>query len=327
MTICTHPTAAAYCLQAAMALVVTASLHGIASAEEGGSGHYTPGSMASFIDIVPAKETFVARFNYLNYDGSFSKQLPFAGLVVAEAEAKSSAYGLTLVWRPPIEIGPGWSYAMSATIPYVTLEVSGNVQSGAGAATGPRSERTTGLGDVVLIPLMLNYIFDPDFSTNFRVTAYAPTGSYELGRLANTGKNFWTIEPTLALMYFGQQNGIEASLFTGISFNRENPDTQYKSGTSLHFDGTLAQHFPFAGGLTGVGLSGFYYEQISGDSGAGATFGDFKSRTMGLGLAASYVAKLGGNDTVTELKWMRESNTRNRLEGDYLWFKFLYKFY
>ena len=95
------------------------------------------------------------------------------------------------------------------------------------------------------------------------LAGYAPTGDYEVGRLANTGKNFWTIEPTLGLMYFGQKNGIEASVFFGADFNTENPDTDYKSGTQLHVDGTLAQHFPLFGGLAGVGVNGFWYEQVT----------------------------------------------------------------
>jgi hypothetical protein len=77
---------------------------------------------------------------------------------------------------------------------------------------------------------MLNYKVARDFNVNFRVGVYAPTGNYQVGRLANTGKNFWTAEPTLGLMYFGQKNGFEASLFTGCDFNSENQDTNYRSG-------------------------------------------------------------------------------------------------
>ena len=85
---------------------------------------------------------------------------------------------------------------------------------------------------IVLMPLMLNYNVNPDFNVNVRLGFYAPTGNYEVGRLANTGKNFWTIEPVLGLMYFGQKNGIEASAFVGADFNTENEDTNYKSGSS-----------------------------------------------------------------------------------------------
>ena len=97
---------------------------------------------------------------------------------------------------------------MSATLPYVWMDVSADVS--AKGITAQRSSQVNGLGDVVLMPLMLNQNLSPDFNINYRVAFYAPTGSYEVGRLANPGKNFWTVEPTVGFMYFGQTNGIEA---------------------------------------------------------------------------------------------------------------------
>ena len=174
---------------------------------------------------------------------------------------------------------------------------------------------------------MLNYNFDLDFNVEFRLTAYAPTGDYEVGRLANTGKNFWTVEPTLGLRYLGQKNGREASLFVGADFNEENSGTNYKSGTQFHLDGTLAQHFPAFGGLAGVGVSAYYYKQVTGDTGDGATLGDFEGKTVGVGPVASYAGKLGGHDIVAELKWLHETDTEKRLEGEFVWLKVVYKFY
>ena len=302
-----------------------------AFAEEGGSGHYLPGSMASFIDGVPPKETLLTRLNVLNYDGSVggNVRVPIGGLTTLGADAKSWGYGLTMLWRPPIDLGEKWSYAMSTTIPVITMDVSANVRvtaPGGGQITVKRSDSQSGLGDIVLIPLMLNYNVDADFNVNFRVAAYAPTGDYEVGRLANTGKNFWTAEPTLALMYLGQKNGREASLFIGADFNEENSDTHYKSGTQFHLDGTLAQHFPALGGLAGVGVSAYYYKQVTGDGGSGATLGDFEGKTVGVGPVVSYSRKLGRHDTVAELKWLHETDTEKRLEGDIVWFKVVYKF-
>lgn len=300
-------------------------------AEEGGSGHYLPGSMSSFADTVPPGETFLARLNAIYYDGSFSKDLkmPFAGLRAGAVDANSFASGLTLLWRPSLDLGENWSFAMSATIPWVWMDVSATIDAtlpGGTPVSLHRSDSVDGLGDIVIQPVMLNYKFTNDFSANFRIGAYAPTGDYEVGRLANPGKNYWTIEPTLALMYFGQKNGFEASLFTGISFNTENDDTNYKTGNQFHMDGTLAQHFPLAGGLVGLGVNGFWYEQVTGDSGAGANFGDFKGSTAGLGPVISYATKIGGHDLVAELKWLHEMDTSKRLEGDYIWFKLIYKF-
>ncbi len=101
-------------------------------AEEGGSGHYMPGSMASFIDGVPTEPTFITRLNYLHYDGSVNanRNIPIAGMSVLDANAKSDAYGLTMLWAPDWDMGEKWSYAMSATIPWVSIQVeAGGVTS------------------------------------------------------------------------------------------------------------------------------------------------------------------------------------------------------
>ncbi len=304
-----------------------------ARAEEGGSGHYLPGSMSSFMDAVPPAETFIARFNFVYYEGSYGgNPIPFARLIGTNVNAESYAGGLTLLWRPPLDLGEKWSFALSTTIPYVWLDVTADASAevpsikGTIPPTVKRSDSVNGIGDIVLMPLMLNYKFTPDFSINFRVAAYAPTGSYELGRLANTGKNFWTIEPTVGFMYFGQKNGFEASIFTGYDFNSENEDTDYQSGDQFHVDGTIAQHFPLAGGLVGVGVNGYWYEQVTADSGDGAAFGAFKGSTAGLGPVLSYVRKIGKVDVLAEVKWLHEMETRKRLEGDYIWAKVIFKF-
>jgi hypothetical protein len=40
---------------------------------------------------------------------------------------------------------------------------------------------------------------------------------------------------------------------------------------------------------------GFYYEQISGDSGSDALLGDFEGRTLGVGPVVSYVRQIGSH--------------------------------
>lgn len=293
-------------------------------AEEGGSGHYFPGSMASFVDGVPVGEAVILRYNLVHYAGSTeaNRSIPVGGSTALGLDASSWAHGLTALWRPPVEFADGWSYAASMTVPYIFMDVS------ASAATGPLAlnldEQVDGLGDLVLMPVMLNYHINADWNANARLGIYAPTGDYEVGRLANTGKNFWTIEPTIAAMYFGQSNGIEASLFFGMDFNTENPDTNYRSGTSLHLDGTFAQHFPLLNGLAGVGVSAFTYHQITGDSGDGAIFGDFKARTNGVGPAISFVSP-GSGSIIAELKWLHEFDVKNRLEGDTVFLKVVFK--
>jgi hypothetical protein len=161
----------------------------------------------------------------------------------------------------------------------------------------------------------------PDLKLDARLSVFAPTGEYDAGKLANTGKNYWTFEPGIMASWLSSKFGTEVSLYSGIAFNTRNEDTDYQSGTSLHFDGTLAQHLPLLGGLAGIGVTGFYYEQIEGDSGAGAVLGSFKAKTTGIGPVISYVREIRSTQLLAELKWMREGNVENRLEGDYVWLK------
>jgi hypothetical protein len=312
-----------------IALTISLHLPLLAMAEEGGSGHYMPGSMSSFIDGVPGDQTFIVRLNYLHYDGStdINRQIPIAGMTTLGAEAVSDAYGLTALWAPDWNFSDTWSYAMSATIPWVEMDVEADVSSSLrDSTTVSLSDQESGFGDIILMPLMLNQKINKNLNANYRLAIYAPTGEYEVGQLANTGKNFWTVEPTAAIMYLGQENGIEASLFFGMDFNTENNDTDYKSGIQAHLDGTLAQHFPLWKGIAGAGLNGFWYQQISDDSGDGANLGAFRAQAHGVGPVLSYTHKALGKDIIAELKWLYEFDNVDRLEGNTIFFKILAKF-
>ena len=92
-----------------------------------------------------------------------------------------------------------------------------------------------------------------------------------------------------------------------MDFNTENHETDYQSGTQFHLDVTIAEHLPLLGGLFGIGANGFYYQQISGDSGSGATLGDFKGRMVGIGPVLSSVTKIWGKDLAAERSSFRKS--------------------
>ena len=79
------------------------------TAEEGGSGHYFPGSMASFVDAVPPEPTFIARINLLTYNGDIEidRAIPIAGMTAFDVDAKSEGLGLTLLWAPDWKVGNG----------------------------------------------------------------------------------------------------------------------------------------------------------------------------------------------------------------------------
>jgi len=298
-----------------------------AHAEEGGSGHYMPGGAASFIDVLPGKPGLgIANFfNY--YDGSASgtKQMPWGGLIAGSLDATCNSDTVVVLYETPLKL-LGGEYAVGVAIPYVWLEVKGDVR-----ITGPagntitrnRTERTNGIGDILLYPFMISWTaLNRDLKYNVWLGIYAPTGDYDKGNLANVGKNYWTFEPTVSVSYISSKIGLEVTAFAGLDFNTENEDTDYQSGTQFHLDVTVAQHLPLFGGTIGVGANFFYYQQLEGDSGSGASlFGDFKGRTIGIGPVLSYITKVWGKDLAAELKWLPEIDVGNRLEGDSIWFK------
>lgn len=140
-------------------LTIALYLPSLAVAEEGGSGHYMPGSMSSFIDGVPGDSTFILRLNYLHYDGSadVNRQIPISGMTTLGAEAVSDVYGLTALWAPGWKFSDSWTYAMSMTVPWVEMDVEADVSTSLyDSATVRRSDKASGFGDIILMPIMFN---------------------------------------------------------------------------------------------------------------------------------------------------------------------------
>jgi hypothetical protein len=194
-----------------------------------------------------------------------------------------------------------------------------------------RSDSDNGIGDIEFWPLMLGWAKN-DFKYDVRCGIYAPSGAYDSSKLANTGLGYWTIEPEVTFSYMSAKSpwsskiGTEVSLYSGVDFNTENNDTNYTSGTSLHFDLTVAQHLPLWGGFAGIGANAFYYDQITGDSGSGARLGDFKGMTTGVGPVLSYIHPVCDSQLLAELKWLPELDVDKRMKGDYIWFKLGFAF-
>ncbi len=290
-------------------------------AEEGGSGHYTPGATASFFDTLPGKPGLALAnfFNYYDASAGITRQLPFAGSLTANIDATCYADILMAIYQTPLKL-LGGSYAVATAIPYVWLEIKGNVSRG--GRTISLRDSANGIGDIVVYPFMLGWVgLNGDLKYDARLGIYTPTGDYEKGKLANLGKNYWTFEPAVSLSYISSKIGLEVSAFAGMDFNTKNNETEYQTGSQFHLDFTVAEHLPLLGGVVGVGANGFYYQQITGDSGSGAKLGDFKGRTLGIGPVVSYMTKIWGKDLVAEAKWLPEIDVEKRLKGNYVWFK------
>ena len=125
------------------------------------------------------------------------------------------------------------------------------------------------------------------------------------------------------MTYLDSEKGREFSFDFGFIYNTENPDTDYQTGKEIHLDYMLNQYFSetFA-----VGLHGFYLKQITGDSGNGATLGDFKAEAAGIGPALLWTPKIHGKDVPIIVKWLHEFHAENRLKGDHVFASFVLTF-
>jgi len=140
----------------------------------------------------------------------------------------------------------------------------------------------------------------------------APTGAYDVSRLANISTHHWAIDAGGGYTYLDAKKGREFSVVAGLTYNFENPDTDYRNGVDGHIDWAASQFFSER---LHAGLAGYFYHQLGGDSGAPAALGDFKSRTNGIGPQVGYFFPVGSGKGYVNLKGYWEFDARNRPEG------------
>ena len=153
---------------------------------------------------------------------------------------------------------------------------------------------------------------------NFMVYTMAgvPVGAYDKNRLANLGIGHWSLDGGGGYTYLDQKSGREFSAVLGFTKNFENHDTNYQSGVDGHLDWAASQ---FLSEQVHVGLVGYVYKQLTGDSGSGAQLGDFKSRVAAVGPQAGYFFKVGDRQWYVNLKGYFEFDAKNRPEGWNVW--------
>ena len=175
-------------------MTLAAMFCGFACAEEGGSGHYQPGTTASFIDMLPDRgtSTFVYANAFLYYNGSAgaSRDLQLGGRVAANI--KSTVYADTSIffYQAPWTL-LGGQYGAALAVPYVWMDVKANLLLSIKHFTLGREARGTdnGFGDIKLLPLMFGWS-KGDLKWQGTFGIYAPTGNFTKGALANVGQNY-----------------------------------------------------------------------------------------------------------------------------------------
>jgi len=281
-----------------------------AKAAEGAAGFYLLGSTTTNAGILPPPGTYLIDYNYY-YSGSTNFTLDIAGLTVSGGIDANAYYNIAApLWVAPGKVlGGNIGFLMLVPIGWKVVEAGLAVPAlGAGAAL---QDEETNFGDIVPGFMLGWHHGNWHFKTHTLVNV--PTGFWERGNLANTGFNRWAIDNAAAFTWLDPKIGLELSAAAGFTYNWENPATDYKTGTEFHVEYAAVQNFSkrFA-----LGINGFYYDQVTGDSGPGANLGSFKGRVAAIGPVMNLNFQLGKIPVSTSLKYFREFDVKNRLEGD-----------
>jgi hypothetical protein len=309
-------------LLASAMLSVLVALPRAVDAGEGGTSHVLPGANATLADLPPTAPGWFFKPMFLSYRGDATVGIPTAAGIVTNADAKVETLILGGGHTFETTVFGGAHFSVAAFLPHSWMDISADSEALGGIAI---NSQVSGFGDLTVVPVMLAWKSD-DWQYNFLMPVYAPTGSYELGRLGNPGLNYWTFDPIVGVAYNNAKSGLNAAINFGLAMNTRNSDTDYHSGNVLHVDASVQQIVSLRSGFLNIGLEAWYFEQVTSDSGAGARLGDFKGRTAGIGPVLGYIQPIGQDKLVLEVKWLPELDTRNRLQGDVVWLKMVYAF-
>jgi hypothetical protein len=284
-------------------------------AAEFGTGVYMLGYQSSMAGYLP-EPGFYLRNDFYVYQGS-AQILPFSGRVEVDLRSRTitdlvagtyvtplkifgANYALGVIWSSVTNTFLKGSLAVDTRFPLLNRFLS-------------RSEEGsyTGVSDLVITPVNLGWHLG-----NFHIMTffnfYAPVGSYNAERRLNTGLNRWALEPNVAVTWLQPKRGQEVSISMGWTFNVQNPATRYTTGQEFHLEYFLGQHLPC--GFT-LGLAGYIYNQMTADTGSGATLGAFHGQTIALGPCLTFNGKIAGHSIGLGTRYYNELKVKNRFDG------------
>ena len=285
-----------------------------ADAAEGALGRPIAGTLVTpNAGVVPSEPIWIANLGQIWLDGSIDgdQQVPIAGRTSVGLDAKVAITLATAlkVW----DTGPGpWNFATGATVSYVGTEVTATLAAESTSVSS--SQSATGLFDLYFTPIVAGYHFSANEHLAFSFNVWAPTGSYDPRRLANTGLNTWTFIPQVAYTRLWPNSGWEFDAVSGVQFYTRNNDTDYQNAPLLTLDLMELRHF--AGGWS-AGLVVGTVQQLGKDSGPLAEgLNGFVGRDWAAGPIATYDTRLSGKTPMSlSLRWVPTIYSKNRLDS------------
>jgi hypothetical protein len=283
-----------------------------AFAVEGGLGRPISGmSIAPFAGVIPPEPGLAVLTGDTYYSGSIgaSRTVPIAGLLVANVDMKASFTPIAFlyIWPTPTK---EWNFASVVSFPLAWLEVTANLS---GPLPVRKTESTFGLFDLAFTPIIASHHFSQTDHLAFSFTFWAPTGSFEKGRLVNLSQNTWTFIPGVAYTKIIPEDNIELTGIWQMEFDTEDHATHYQNGILSDLEVLAIKRFK--NGL-GIGFVESWIQQVNDDGGAPAALNGFAGRAFGIGPIVTYSTKLGKSHLDFSARWIHDFGVSNRVEGD-----------
>ena len=287
-------------------------------ADQGGLSFWLPGAFGS-LAATPVVPGWALSTIYLHLYASASgeKQFVRGGSLVAGLKARADviAEGLTYTFADKI-LGGQAAVTFVGGFGHVSVGIDETL-------TGPRGRSISGSGGDSRSTFADVYYQgtlkwnDGAHNTMVYVTGNIPSGTYDPDRLANFSLGWVAVDGGLGYTYLDQKTGHEFSIVGGLTYNFINPYNEYQNGVDFHVDWGASQ---FLSKNVQIGLAGYLFQQITGDSGPGATLGEFKSRVFGIGPQIGFIFPVGQyNQGYLNLKAYKDFAAENRPEGYTAW--------
>ena len=292
-----------------------------ALADEGGVSFWIPGLYGS-LAALPGQPgwSFTSLYYHTSDSAGADVALPLDGQIVVglDASADVGMFGPAYTLASPI-FGGQAQVSLVGVAAGVNVTVQGTLTGPKGnTISGRREDSVSGFGD--LYP-QTTLKWNSGVS-NYMVylTGDIPVGNYDPNRLANIGLGHGAVDGGAGYTYLDQKTGLEFSGVFGLTGNFENHDTLYTSGIDSHLDMGISQ---FLSKQVHVGLVGYYFHQLTADSGSGARLGNFESRVAGVGPQVGYIFPVTSDlSGYVNVKGYGEFAAANRPSGWNIWLTF-----
>jgi hypothetical protein len=294
-------------LMSALLLPVTALASAPLQAAEYGISTYALGGNAFGAGATPPPGLYTTSV-YGFYSGDFKTTVNFDRVTLtAGAHLQYVTSATNILYVVPGKMWGG-NLGMSVTVPVGRVDIDATIS--AGPLTRSSGVDGWGLGDIV--PKAQLGWHHGDFSHTLYLQVVTPTGKWDPGFSPIIGMNRPGVDTGWAFTWADKRTKIQVNGAAGFTFNFENTDTNYKSGSEFHFEWAIG--YEMSPGLV-VGVVGYDYRQLSGDSGAGALLGDFKGSVDAIGPGISYTTLFRQMPIILNVRHYQEYNVDHRWEG------------